>query len=84
MAGRMGHERVTIENLIVVDVTEDRIIVKGLVPGSINTFLTIKKVGEDRKFVPLYKEIKETEGTASNAAEAKGTDGTKEVKENAK
>lgn len=57
MAGRMGHEKVTIENLTIVDITNDYLIVKGLVPGSINSFLTITRVGEDKNFVPLYKEI---------------------------
>ena len=87
MAGRMGHERVTIENLIVVDVTEDRIIVKGLVPGSINTFLTVKKVGEDRKFVPLYKEVSKGEEVSkvSKGEDVKiVTDEKKKGEENAK
>jgi len=56
MAGRMGHERVTIQNLMIVDVGEERIFIKGLVPGSINSLVMIKKVGEDKKFIPLFKE----------------------------
>ena len=59
MAGRMGHERVTVKNLKVVDVGQDYVVVKGLVPGSVNTFLILKKSGEDKKFVPLYKEVSE-------------------------
>jgi len=41
----------------------------------------IKKVGESKKFVPLYKEV-----SASNAADAKETKAEvkEEVKENAK
>ncbi len=56
MAGRMGNETVTIKNLEVVGVSEDSILVKGLVPGGKNTMIMIKKVGENKKFVPLYQE----------------------------
>jgi len=60
MAGRMGHENVTIRNLEVLDVSQDLILVKGLVPGGKNTLIILKKVGENKKFVPLYKEAVET------------------------
>ena len=67
MAGRMGHERVTVKNLKIIDVTEDSIMIKGLVPGGKNNMIIVKKIGEDRKFVPLYqeeaKETKEAEAT---------------------
>ncbi|MBI1982210.1 MAG: 50S ribosomal protein L3 [Candidatus Levybacteria bacterium] len=56
MAGRMGHERVTIKNLQVIDVSEDKILIKGLVPGPKNSLVMVRKVSEDKKFVPLYKE----------------------------
>ena len=56
MAGRMGHERVTIQNLMVVDVNDDLMFVKGLIPGSVNSLVMVEKVGESKKFVPLYKE----------------------------
>lgn len=60
MAGRMGHDQVTIKNLLVEFVDDNFILVKGLVPGGRNTLLTLKKVGEDKKFVPLYADkIKE-------------------------
>lgn len=59
MAGRMGHERVTVQNLKVVDVDEERIWIKGLVPGSVNSLVMVKKVGEDKKFIPPYKEKEE-------------------------
>lgn len=59
MAGRMGHERITVKNLLVTFVDDNYILVKGLVPGSRNTLLTLKKAGEDKKFVPLYAEKKE-------------------------
>jgi large subunit ribosomal protein L3 len=60
MAGRMGHETVTVKNLEVIEVTSDGVLlIKGLVPGSVNTVLVVKKVGENKKFVPLYKEVVE-------------------------
>jgi large subunit ribosomal protein L3 len=59
MAGRMGSDNVTITNLEVVDVNEDILTLKGLVPGVINGLIMIKKVGEDKKFVPLWKEAVE-------------------------
>lgn len=66
MAGRMGTENVTVTNLEVVDVTADGVLViKGLVPGIINSLITIKKVGTDEKFVPLWKEVNETEAESS-------------------
>lgn len=59
MAGRMGHERVTVSNLMVVGVTDDGVLIKGLVPGPVNNLIMIKKVGESKKFTPLYSEPKE-------------------------
>ncbi|MBI2074383.1 MAG: 50S ribosomal protein L3 [Candidatus Levybacteria bacterium] len=71
MAGRMGQERVSVRNLKIVDVLDEKVVVKGLIPGSVNSLVMITKMGEDKKFVPLYKEAK-IEETASNAADAKG------------
>ena len=71
MAGRMGQDKVTVKNLQVVFVTDEEIFVKGLVPGHINSFVVLKKVGESKKFVPIYKEV-------SKGEEKKG-----EVKSNA-
>ena len=63
MAGRMGHEQVTVKNLEIVEVKEDgTILVKGLVPGPVNNLLILKKAGKNKNFVPLYKEP--TEGEA--------------------
>lgn len=55
MAGRMGHEQVTIKNLKVVEVGTNELLIKGLVPGAKNALVYVKKVGEDKKFVPLYQ-----------------------------
>lgn len=72
MAGRMGHDKVTLKNLEIIEVTNDgMLLIKGLVPGSLNSILTVKKVGKNKKFVPLYKE----------ADEVTEIDATSEVKE---
>ena len=82
MAGRMGHERVTVRNLKVVDVGEDYVAVKGLVPGPINSFLILKKRGEDKKFVPLYKEVSPLRSASPNfEGQAKGEEKKMEVKD---
>jgi large subunit ribosomal protein L3 len=58
MAGRMGSETVTVQNLEVAAITEDGILlVIGLIPGSVNTIVVINKKGVNKKFVPLYKEV---------------------------
>ncbi|MGA2911102.1 MAG: 50S ribosomal protein L3 [Candidatus Levyibacteriota bacterium] len=60
MAGRMGQDTVTVKNLEVVEVTNDGILlIRGLIPGSVNTIVVIKKMGTNKKFVPLYKEAVE-------------------------
>ena len=45
MAGRMGNERVTVQNLRVVRVDEERnlLLVKGSVPGAIDGLLMIRR-----------------------------------------
>lgn len=60
MAGNMGHEQVTVKNLMVVAVNDNELLIKGLVPGSKETLLVIKKVGENKNFTPLYKTQDET------------------------
>ncbi|MBI2033083.1 MAG: 50S ribosomal protein L3 [Candidatus Levybacteria bacterium] len=58
MAGHMGEVRVTVKNLQVVSVTDTGLFIKGLVPGGKNTLIMVKKVGEGKKFTPLYEEEK--------------------------
>lgn len=55
MAGKMGYERVTVKNLLVVDVEGESLMVKGLVPGVPGGLLVIRKVGQKKTFVPLLK-----------------------------
>jgi large subunit ribosomal protein L3 len=60
MAGKMGDTTATVRNLEVIEITADGVIlIKGLIPGSKGTLVVIKKVGENKKFVPLYKEVVE-------------------------
>lgn len=60
MAGKMGNATATVKNLEIIEITADGIIlIKGLIPGSLNNLVMVKKVGENKKFVPLYKEIVE-------------------------
>lgn len=73
MAGKMGHETVTIKNLMVVDVTPEVLLVKGVVPGVPDSLLVIKKVGAKKNFVQILKEeVKEPE-------ETKGTEGEEAI-----
>lgn len=59
MAGRMGHEQVSVTNLQVIAVTDENgmkaVLVKGLIPGAVNSMVRIEKTGElsEKKFVPL-------------------------------
>ncbi len=58
MAGNMGNDQVTVKNLEVIAIEGDTIFIKGVVPGvKGKTFVTIKKVGEKKHFVPFYKEV---------------------------
>ena len=84
MAGRMGSDTVTVKNLEVISVTDDGIIlIKGLVPGNVNGLVMVKKVGENKKFVPLYKEPSSAEASPDAKALADRSEGQvpEEVKE---
>ncbi len=60
MAGRMGDERVTVQNLVVVNIdpATKTILVKGLVPGALGETVQLTKTGEvkENSFVPLLKD----------------------------
>ena len=49
MAGHMGNVRVTVRNLVVVDVTDNELWLEGLVPGHYQSLLTIQKTGKTKK-----------------------------------
>ncbi len=42
MAGRMGQDTITVKGLRVVETAEDKLVLKGLVPGSVNSVLLVK------------------------------------------
>jgi len=42
MAGRMGQDRVTVKNLIIVDISDKGLTLKGLVPGPTNGLIEVK------------------------------------------
>ena len=65
MAGNMGGENVTVKNLQVVAVLDDRVLVKGLIPGPKNSIVIVIKRGNDKKFVPLYQELEKGKENAS-------------------
>lgn len=46
MAGRMGTETVTVRNLTVLEVSENKITVTGLVPGNAGTMITVRLAKE--------------------------------------
>jgi large subunit ribosomal protein L3 len=70
MASRMGHETVTVKNLQVIEIKEDgTVILKGLVPGPLESLIIIKKVGESKNFVPLFKLVEETGEVVSEASQ---------------
>ncbi|MBP9719367.1 MAG: 50S ribosomal protein L3 [Candidatus Levybacteria bacterium] len=83
MAGRMGHERVTVRNLSIVAVLDESIWIKGLVPGGRDNLIYIKKTGEDKKFVPLLDEPK-IEPKEVTVEEVVTVEEKKEETENAK
>jgi large subunit ribosomal protein L3 len=57
MAGKMGNEQVTVKNLAVVEVSDTSLLIKGVVPGVRKGLIMIKKIGEDKKFVPLLETV---------------------------
>jgi large subunit ribosomal protein L3 len=77
MAGKMGNEKITVKNIRIISVDDDYVLVKGLVPGGRNSLLTLKKVGVDKKFIPLYTEKVEQK---IKAPEEVGETKTAEVK----
>jgi large subunit ribosomal protein L3 len=79
MAGRMGNERVTVRNLMVLDIVDGVLYIKGLVPGPRGTLIEIKKVGHDKKYTPVFKIVEDSaEQNSVEPSDAEAMDG-KEV-----
>lgn len=56
MAGKMGNSKVTVKNLEVLDVADQTLSLKGLIPGHRGSLVMLKKVGENKTFIPLYQQ----------------------------
>ncbi len=67
MAGRMGGGKATVKNLHIVDIDGSRLFVSGQVPGGKNSIVIIEKTGDNKKFIPIYKEQDEKKGEQENA-----------------
>ncbi len=77
MSGRMGTETVTIQNLIVLDIKDGVLYVKGLIPGIKGALVTISKAKDNKEskalkknFVPLFKIAEEVVEEAPTDAPA--------------
>lgn len=84
MAGHYGAEQITVIGLEVVDVNakENRLFVKGSVPGSKNGLLILQKTGKVKKFVPLTgKTIREEKSPADKTQEVQKSKEPQEVQE---
>lgn len=55
MAGKMGFETKTVKNLTVLAIEGDTVVIKGQIPGYRGALVTLIKVGENKKFVPLIQ-----------------------------
>ncbi len=85
MAGRMGRDTVTVKNLEVIEITNDGVLlIKGLIPGGINSVVVVKKTGTNKKFVPLYKEVSEEPVAEPAQEEAKVEEKIEEVVDQSK
>lgn len=90
MAGHMGTEKVTVANLVVVSVDEEKMLVKGLIPGVLNSTVVIEKTGELKNPLELYespeekaetKEPEETKGESATNKQQTTEEPTKEATE---
>jgi hypothetical protein len=83
MPGRMGTDRVTVKNLVVVDIKkdEDLVAVSGPVPGISKNVLLIQKIGEG-KLSELVEEVPEAQVQQVEEEIAEGTESETEQKNN--
>ncbi len=65
MAGHMGAANLTVTGIVVIDVNLDqnKIFVKGPVPGARNGILIIEKTGKVKKHIDLFDKVEPTEKT---------------------
>jgi len=85
MAGRMGHDRVTVKNLIVVDVDKENntLSLSGPVPGIPGGLLTIKKIASGKLEELVKEEVQPqiVEGEAEDEENGEGAKGSKSKEE---
>lgn len=86
MAGHMGVDTVSIQNLVVVDVDSEnkKLYVLGLVPGHKNTMLVITKTGEQKKFTRLLSTKQKEDAIAAEEAAKLEKEQAKEAEKAAK
>ncbi len=53
MAGHMGATYVTTRNLVIMEVGDNYVIIRGTIPGNIRGLAEINKIGESKNFLPL-------------------------------
>lgn len=82
MAGRMGNEQVTLKNLTVMSLIDGVLYVKGLIPGPRGAMVVVKKIGENKKYIPLF--IKKTEEVSTPEEQLAATPAVVEVVEEIK
>lgn len=81
MAGRAGGENVTVLNMPVIKILENEIWIKGILPGTINSLVTITKVGES-EFAGLFeRQAKVIKVEETKPEETKSEEPAQEVKE---
>lgn len=70
MAGNMGNDRVSVKNLLVVSVNpeDNTVMLAGLVPGFVGSYVTVVKMGTKKKFTPLLKNPAEQAKADAEAA----------------
>lgn len=84
MAGRMGMDQFTIENLVVVKIEDNKIWIKGSLPGARGTLITFVKTGES-KFPGLIESEKPAVETSEDTIETVVEEvKTEEIKEESK
>lgn len=57
MSGHMGDAQTTVKNLVVVEVSGDTVSIKGLLPGSLESEIFIRKQGKAKHFTPLFTKV---------------------------
>ncbi len=84
MAGHMGDEQVTTKNLEIVGLNREKnlLMVKGAIPGSVGSLITITKLGRIKGYTPPPEEKpSEEEELEAKAEEVKATEGEEGAQE---